>query len=155
MRITKYDTELDDRNLTVLVKEDDVNYPEVDSLNQPIKIVKMLNFMFNAEKKAEEHVWLMALDTKNKLIGIFELSHGTVNCSLTGIREIFVKLCLCGATNFVISHNHPSGDSMASKSDLEITEKIKEVGNLMGIELLDHIIIGRNNYFSFREKGML
>lgn len=155
MRITKYNTELGDGNLNVLVKEDSVNYPEVDSLNQPGKIVKMLNFMFNAEKKTEEYMWLMALNTKGKLIGVFELSHGTVNCSLAGIREIFVKLCLCGATSFVIAHNHPSGDSMASTLDLETTEKIKEAGNLMEIKLLDHIIVGRNNYFSFQEKGML
>lgn len=100
-------------------------------------------------------MWLMALNTKGKLIGVFELSHGTVNCSLAGIREIFVKLCLCGATSFVIAHNHPSGDSMASTLDLETTEKIKEAGNLMEIKLLNHIIVGRNNYFSFQEKGML
>lgn len=72
-------------------------------------------------------------------------------------REIFMKLCLCGAANFMLAHNHPSGETAPSKPDLEVTETICKAGKMMQIELLDHVIIGRDNYdfYSFQQYGMI
>ena len=117
-----------------------------------IKRVIMINTIYNASVLTEEYMWMIALDTKCNPIGIFEISHGTVNASLISPREIFMRLCLCGATNFVLIHNHPSGDITPSKEDINVTTQMKEAGKLMNINLLDHIIVG-DIYYSFRENN--
>lgn len=101
---------------------------------------------------AEEYVYCFALDLRGKLMGLFEVSHGTVNSSLVSTREVFQKLLMLNATAFVVVHNHPSGDPSESKEDLDITKKLKNAGDVMNIELLDHIIIG-DTYNSLRERG--
>lgn len=151
MRVTKYSVELDQDRKNVLVKENSKNCPAVDSLDEPQKIKKMLNDLYHAELKAEEYAWLIALDTKCRLVGIFEISHGSVSNSILSPREIFVRLCLCGAAHFVIAHNHPSGDPTPSEEDKKVTRKISEAGKIMDINFLDHIIIGNGCYWSFKE----
>lgn len=152
MRITKYSMELDTDRKNILVKEDSKNYPAINRLDSPEKVKDMLNYIYNAKAKAEEHMWLIALDTKCNLIGLFEISHGTVNASLVSPREIFIRLCLCGAASCILAHNHPSGDTTPSTEDIKVTSRIKEVGEMMNINLLDHIIIG-DIYYSFRENN--
>lgn len=95
MRITKYKTELDENRHNVLVKEFATNY-NADNLNNPEAISNMLNTCFNMNRLAEEHLYLIALNTKNKPLGVFEVSHGTVNASLINPREIFIRLFLVG-----------------------------------------------------------
>lgn len=152
MRITRYSTEIGSDKRNILVKEDSKNCPHIDNLDSSEKVCDTLNYLYNAKAKAEEYIWLIALDTKCKPIGIFEVSHGTVNSALTSPREIFVRLCLCGATNCLLAHNHPSGDTTPSKEDIMLTSQISEVGKIMNINLLDHIIIGEG-YYSFRENN--
>ena len=154
MRIIKYTVELDDNKQSILVKEDAKNCTFLNKLDSPENIVDMLNYIFKAKYKSEEHLWLIALDAKCNPIGVFEVSHGTANSSLSSPREVFVRLCLVGAVNFVLAHNHPSGDTTPSKDDIEVTSQMKRCGNMMNIRLLDHIIIG-NNYYSFKMDGML
>lgn len=150
MRITKYSTELDADRKNILVKEESKTYPNTGRLDSPAKINDMINYIYNAKAKAEEYVWMIALDTKCNPIGIFEVSHGIVNASLVSPREIFIRLCLCGASGFVLAHNHPSGDILPSKEDIQITSQIIEAGKILNINLFDHIIIG-DGYYSFRE----
>lgn len=102
-----------------------------------------------------EHVVLLSLDTKCHKIKDYVISKGTVNSSIAEPREIFVKAVHDGAVNIVLLHNHPSGDVSPSKADISITERIYQVGNLLGIQLVDHIIIGDNEFFSFRENGIV
>lgn len=154
MRITRYKVMLDDYRKNVLVKETSTNYSE-KQLNSPNKIVDMINHIFDAPRLAEEYVWVLAMDSKNHCIGVFELSHGTVNMSSVSSREIFVRLCLVGAVNFVLVHNHPSGDITPSKEDELVTDKVHAVGLMMGINMLDHIIIGDGCYYSFNENGKI
>lgn len=92
--------------------------------------------------------------TSGTLIGIFEVSHGTINQSLIGMREIFTKLCLIGAANFIFCHNHPSKDLTPSSADISLTRKLKECADLMGIPLLDHIIVS-DSFYSFKENGLV
>lgn len=153
MRITKYRTELDENRRNVLVKESATNY-NADNLNNPQAITNMLNACFNMNRLAEEHLYLIALNTKNKPLGVFEVSHGTVNASLINPREIFIRLFLVGASNFIVSHNHPSGDCEPSKEDIQVTRMLKDCADMTGITLLDHIIIG-DEYNSLKESGYI
>lgn len=153
MRITKYRTELDENRHNVLVKESATNY-NADNLNNPELIVKMLNDCFNMNRLAEEHLYLIALNTKTKPLGVFEVSHGTANASMVNPGEIFIRLLLVGASSFVVSHNHPSGDCTPSKEDIQTTRRLKECADIMGIMLLDHIIVG-DEYSSLKESGYI
>lgn len=156
MRIIKYAVELDANKKNILVKEDSQNCPSISNLGNPSRIRDMLNMVFHAGSKAEEHMWLIALDSKCNPVGVFELSHGTVNSSLVSPREVFVRLCLCGAAVCVLAHNHPSGDPAPSNEDIEVTERIKEAGAIMNIKLHDHIIIGEGmKYYSFAESQIV
>lgn len=153
MRIIEYTTHLDSDRKPVLVKECASNYPDICRLDSPQKIVNVFNTKYNANILTEEHMWMIAFDTKYNPIGIFDVSHGTVDASLISPREIFVRLCLCGAVNFVLIHNHPSGDITPSEADMNATTRMKKAGDLMNIKLADHIIIG-NGYYSFSENAL-
>lgn len=155
MRITKYNLQFDENRTNVLVKDFTKNITEVQTLNSPEKITKMFNYVFNANKQAEEYVYLLALDTKMNCKGIFEVSHGAVNYSVVNPREIFIRLCLCGAVYFVVAHNHPSGEISPSKEDINVTNRLKQAGKILGIELLDHIIIAEDKYLSFKEEKFI
>ena len=152
MRITSYSVELNGK-LNVLVKENAVNYKTI-RLNHAGLITEMVNDIFRLNRKAEEHVYLIGMDNKCNVIGVFLLSKGCVDASLITPRDIFVRLCLCGASGFVMVHNHPSGDTTPSKEDLATTKRVKDCSNLMGLKLLDHIIVG-DDYYSFKEKDIL
>lgn len=103
-----------------------------------------------AEKK-QEHVYCLYLDSKKKVIKEKLLFLGTINYSMIHPREIFKEAYLSGATAFVCIHNHPSGDTTPSQADYVMTQNLKQAGELLGIPLVDHIIVSRNNYYSFFE----
>lgn len=149
MKITTYRMELNGEQHNVLVKENSCNYP-IESLDSPQKTADMLNDVFRLNKQAEEYVYMIALNVKGRSLGVFEISHGTVNQSICNPRDIFIKALLCGTVGIILAHNHPSGDTTPSKEDIEIYKRIKEAGEIIGIELLDNIVIG-NGYISFRE----
>lgn len=155
MRVTRYEVELNSEQKNILVKKSSKNCTEIHSLDSPEKVKNLLNYLYSAGKKAEEYTWLIALNTKCKPIGIFEISHGTANYSVVQPREIFVRLCLCGAVSFIVAHNHPSGDPTPSREDIKITKRLFEAGQLMGINYLDHIIVYSDNYYSFKENDLM
>ena len=156
MRITEYRTKINkENNLNELVKEKVLNYQtDIKALTSPDAIANMMNAVYYMNERAEEYLFMIALDTKNKPIGVFEISHGTVNSSLLSPREVFIRAILAGAVSIVLIHNHPSGDPAPSREDIQVTKRISEVGQLMGIKLLDHIIIG-DYYKSLREEGII
>lgn len=149
MRITKYHMELDGNLHNVLVKESSRNYP-VENATSPQIIVEMLNELYSLDKQAEEYLYMLALNTHCRILGVFEVSHGTVNKSICNPRDVFVKALLCGATYFVLAHNHPSQDVTPSREDYDAYKRLKQAGELIGVNLIDSIIIG-NGYFSFAE----
>ena len=155
MNVIRYRTELDTDKKNVLVKESVMAYGE-NKIDNTRKIVDMVNELYHMNLFAEEYIYVVAFDTKMNLLGIFEVSHGIVNASLCGNREIIIRCLLVGASCFMLLHNHPSGDCTPSQSDMDITENVKNASALVGISLLDHIIIGGgNSYFSFKEKDMM
>lgn len=102
-----------------------------------------------------EKVILLMVDVKNHIIKDVIISKGTVNFSIAEPREIFINALKHGAVRILLLHNHPSGDPTPSKADISLTMRIKDAGELIGIQLLDHIIIGDNIYISLKEQGIL
>ncbi len=102
-----------------------------------------------------ENFVVLLLNTKNKVIGINTVSVGILNSSLVHPREVFKPAILASAAAIILGHNHPSGDLTPSKEDLETTRKLAEAGKILGIEVLDHIIIGDGCHVSLKEQGIL
>ena len=105
--------------------------------------------------KKQEYFYCIYLDTKNKFIDKKCLFIGTINNSTVHPREIFKEAYLLSASKIICCHNHPSGDVTPSRADIDLTRKIKEIGLIHGIEVVDHIIIGDNNYYSFCDNGKM
>ncbi len=112
-------------------------------------------YMEDLRHRKQEHMKLLMLNTKSKLLGETDISKGTVNASLVSPRELFIEALEKNAVSIILMHNHPSGDPAPSKNDILLTGRVRDAGNLIGIELLDHIIIGNNCYISFAEQGLL
>lgn len=155
MRITTYSTALDADKKNILVREKCIHY-ESDVLKNPALITAMMCDVFSLHNRAEEYLYMLSFNARCKLLGVFEVSHGNVCTSIMGAREIFIRNLLCGATGFVLIHNHPSGDTTPSETDIVSTKQLKEASVLMGIDLLDHLIIGeRDYYYSFGENNLI
>lgn len=153
MRVTKYKTKLTVDRKAVLEKDYSVNYPDLDNMmNSPEKVAKLAKGFLHMHEETEEYMYMLCLNTKLMLTGIFEISHGNVNSSIVGTREVFQKALLGNAVSIILMHNHPSGDCTPSREDIAVTQRLKEAGSIIGIDVLDHIIIGRD-YCSLKEKG--
>lgn len=112
-------------------------------------------YMEQLRHERKERVLLLLLDQKERLIEEELLSIGTINASLLSPREVFITALKKEAVHIMLLHNHPSGDPAPSKQDMRVTEEIQEVGKMVDIPLIDHIIIGDNKYMSFKEAGLL
>lgn len=100
-----------------------------------------------------EHFRVLLLDTKNKVLGMEEISIGSLNTSLVHPREVFRPAIRKACASVILIHNHPSGDPTPSSEDIAVTRRLYEAGRLLGIEVLDHVVIGDGRFVSFREKG--
>lgn len=112
-------------------------------------------YMEDMRHHKQEQMKLLMLNTKSKLLGESDISKGTVNASLVSPRELFIEALEKQAVAIILLHNHPSGDPTPSEADILLTKRVKEAGELIGIKLLDHIIIGNNCYTSFLENNLL
>lgn len=112
-------------------------------------------FMEDLRHRDKECFMMLSLDSKGALISESLISIGTVNASLASPREVFVEAVNKRAVSIILVHNHPSGNPKPSKNDLVVTRKMKDAGELLGIKLIDHIIIGDNSYVSLSEEKMM
>ncbi|MCI6693462.1 MULTISPECIES: RadC family protein [unclassified Clostridium] len=112
-------------------------------------IMKEMSFL------KQEVLKLIMLDTKNNIIGIKDVFKGSLNTSIVHPREIFKEAIKKSSSSIIICHNHPSGDPTPSKEDINITIRLKECSKIIGIDLLDHLIVGKNQYVSLKEKGII
>lgn len=138
-----------------IVKEESHRYEVNNKISCPEDMVKVLTSILQIQNEPEEVVILITLNTKNKVTGLFEVSRGNINSSMFNGREIFKRAILNNASSIILAHNHPSGDCEPSKQDINATKNIKEAGELLGIELLDHIIVGDDNYISLKNKRII
>jgi DNA repair protein RadC len=102
-----------------------------------------------------EEFWILFLNRSNKVITQMKLSQGGISGTVTDVRIVMKKAIECLASGIIVCHNHPSGNLNPSESDSKITQKIKEAGGLMDIQLLDHLIISDKDYYSFADNGVL
>lgn len=105
--------------------------------------------------KKQEHFIVITLDGANHIIEKRVVFMGTLNQSLVHPREVFADAICDRAASLIIAHNHPSGQLSPSSADMQVTKRLKEVAKMVGIELLDHVILSKEGYFSFDEEGML
>ncbi|MDI9485511.1 MAG: DNA repair protein RadC [Bacillota bacterium] len=103
----------------------------------------------------KEHFMIIMLNTKHRVIAKKVVSIGHLHASLVHPREMFKEAIKRSSAAVILVHNHPSGDLTPSRDDITTTERLRDVGEMLGIEVLDHIIVGNNNYLSFREQGLL
>lgn len=116
----------------------------------------IINKVLDMENLPSEHFVMMSLSTKNQVIGVHTIFQGSLNASIVHPREVFQRALLNNAASIVVAHNHPSGDPSPSREDIEVTKRLAEAGKLLGIEVLDHLIIGDNGrYVSLKERGDL
>lgn len=148
MRFTKYKIEL--------VKDESVNYGGQNfNINNPWQMYKAMCDIYHLDRQAEETLYVVCVNTKNRIIGIHEVSRGTIDSSLVNQRELFKRVLINNAAKIFVIHNHPSGDAIPSNADHAVTKRIKDAGELLDVSLLDHIIIGDGQYYSFKEHDKL
>ena len=153
VRMVKYKTKLTENKRVELEKEVSMNCPDLSyAIKSPEDAANIGKQFMRIHENTEEYLYLICMNTKNKVIGVFELTHGSVNSSMFSVREVYQKALLANAVSIILMHNHPSGDPTPSRQDIEVTKRASDAGDLIGVELLDHIIVG-DRYVSLKEKG--
>ncbi|MBB6633917.1 RadC family protein [Cohnella thailandensis] len=127
--------------------------PEMPRIAKPQDAADLL--MEDLRHYREEHFVCLFLNTKNQVIGRQTLSIGSLSASVVHPREVFRAAIRRSSASILCAHNHPSGDPTPSPEDIQITKRLAEAGQLLGIELLDHLVIGDNRYISLKESGCL
>ncbi|MCL0052897.1 DNA repair protein RadC [Dehalococcoidales bacterium] len=118
----------------------------------PDEVVALVRGRLKGKKK--EHFLALLLDTRNQLIKVAEISVGSLDTSIVHPREVFKEAISASAASVIFVHNHPSGDPEASGDDIELTKRLAQAGEIVGIDVLDHIIIGGKDYLSLKGKGL-
>lgn len=132
-----------------LVKESAIAYP-VEQIRSGDNAAGLLQRYLGDTDR--EHFVVVLLDTKNKVIGVNTVSIGSLDVCIVHPREVFKPAILANASRVLLGHNHPSGDTTPSPEDIAVTKRMMEAGNLLGIDVLDHIIVG-NGHTSLRTMG--
>ena len=118
--------------------------------------VHAVDYMQSRLKLKKQEIFLVVLlDIKSQVIKVEEISKGGLAKSIVHPREVFKTAIRASAAGIILGHNHPSGNTTASPEDINITNKLIEAGNIIGIKVIDHLIIGDNNYLSMREEGLI
>lgn len=132
-----------------------VRDPEAPAFTASPQVAEILQDYIPSDDR--EYFVEIFTDVKNKITGIHTVSIGTLTSSLVHPREVYRPAVLNGACSIIFGHNHPSGDATPSEEDVGLTKRLKECGDLLGIRVLDHVIIGNGNksYYSFADKGTL
>jgi DNA repair protein RadC len=130
-------------------------YPEAGEkpvAKTPEDVVGLVRSRLKGKKK--EHFLALLLDTRSQLIKVSEISVGSLDASIVHPREVFKEVISASAASVIFVHNHPSGDPSASEDDIELTKRLAEAGEIVGIDVLDHIIICDKKYLSLKRQGL-
>ncbi len=133
---------------TMAVREKTVLYEGRRIRNSEDAVSLLKPFVEGADR---EYLLVCCLDTKNQPISIETVSIGTINQCLVGMREVFKNAILSNAAYLLICHNHPSGNATPSKDDLVVSKKLRKAGELLDIRVLDHLILGKDDYHSMAD----
>lgn len=136
-----------------LVVAGEIDIPH-KKITQPIHALE--NFRFLLADKDREYFMILILNTKNEVVGIHTVSIGNVRETIVHPREVFKAAILANATGIICAHNHPSGHPEPSDEDHQVTDRLIQAGDIIGILVMDHLVIGRDGaYYSFREAGLI
>jgi DNA repair protein RadC len=127
--------------------------PEMDQIKCSKDVFDLLSPVLS--DLPHEEFWILFLNRSNKVINRMKLSQGGISGTVTDVRMVMKKAIESLASGIIVCHNHPSGNLNPSESDTRITQKIKEAGNIMDIQLLDHLIVSEKDYYSFADNGLL
>lgn len=138
---------------TLTVREEITSYLKTGQrYTSPQQVSDTFQFLM---KETKEQFLTLHLDGKNRIICMDVVSIGSLNQSIVHPREVFKTACISNAAAIICVHQHPTGDPTPSSEDIAITRRLKEAGEIMGIKILDHIIVGDGEYLSFVERGLL
>ncbi len=149
---------------TITLRELKIRYAvKADATRQPILIGRTLSTPAASaaaltallQDEPGEVFAILCLSTKHHVIAYHEVSRGTLDATLVHPREVFKAALLANSAAIILTHNHPSGDPTPSADDMALTRRLVDAGSVMGVEVLDHIIVGDGRYFSFRQGGQL
>ena len=126
---------------------------EQPAITRPEDVYALLHHQLRDEK--QEHVVVLLLNTKNRVIRQSTVTKGTLDSSLLHPREVFREAIRHSASSIILAHNHPSGDPTPSNEDVQLTKRIYQAGQLVGIDLLDHVILGDGRWISLRSQGVI
>jgi len=132
--------------------EADVGEKPKLTLKSPDEVAAVMKSKLKGKKK--EHFWVICLDTRNRLINYRPVSIGSLDTSIVHPREVFKEAISSSAASVIFVHNHPSGDPEPSKEDVELTNRLAKAGEIIGIDVLDHIIVCDKSYLSLKAKGL-
>jgi DNA repair protein RadC len=122
-------------------------------LDSPDGVARLLSPLLTGLDR--EHFVVLALDARNRPIGCHTVSVGSLSASIVHPREVFKFAILANAAAVILAHNHPSGDTTPSHEDVELTRRLREAGELLGIAVLDHVVVTDGDHTSFRERGLM
>ena len=137
-------------NRPVLIKEKKIDFM-VSCISSPETVHQICRDVLRITDYTEEYAYVFGLNGRSRLLGIFEVSHGITDAAMIRPKEIMMKLLLMGACQFLLVHNHPSQEPDPSGEDLRVTRRLCDAGRLLGLDLLDHIVVTREDYYSMRE----
>lgn len=134
------------------VKDKEVAYTMAGMrANSALEIAKTVRTVFSTDYLPEEHMFVISLDTKMHINGIFDMAHGQISACCVSKGDILKRVLITNGSQFVIAHNHPSGDATPSGADIDVTREMIDAANMLDIKCIDHIVIGNNEYVSIRE----
>ena len=136
-----------------LIKDHAMPYAKAAHVLSPQDVYELITEYLQGTDR--EHFIVLFLDSESKVIGINTVSIGTLTESLVHAREVFKGAILANAASIIVVHNHPSGTALASEADIMVTTKLKESGRILGIPIDDHVVIGEETFFSFKQQGLL
>lgn len=137
-----------------LVKESSVTYNLEKPIVNPATAAEIINQIFDLQNQPNEVFAILCLNTKNKVAGAHIISQGSLSASIVHPREVFKAALLNNSASIILAHNHPSGDPEPSREDIETTKRLVAAGEILGIQVLDHLIIG-DKYLSMKEMGFM
>lgn len=141
--------------LPCLEEEYSIGYVDSFVIDKPRIAYEIFREAFRPELKVEEYMYLMACDAADHVKGLFIVSQGMINGTLLNVYGIMQRALLCGASQIIVAHNHPSGECNISKEDEACCKQLKSACDIMGITLMDFMILGNCEYSSFKEKWLL
>lgn len=152
----EYEIKLNKKKEAYLRKVAEINIDDSDlTVDSAVTVVGIMRKYFNVGELFEERAYALYLNIRKQLVGISLLSVGNQSCTVIGVKELFIRAILIRASAIIVVHNHPSGVVLPSKRDISVTENLRKGCEILELELLDHVIVSDEAYFSFDEMKLL